>query len=93
MKSVLAVVLMAALSGCYVWRKGEDVERVRVIKIETELAGRFCSDLTGEPARSACFVRMRNTSTGEHRCVIVVPPNDLGAVMHEAGGHCMGYDH
>ena len=81
------------VTGCAEqWVKSENVERVLVTKIETDFAAQFCSALVGRPLRG-CAVRMRDTNTGEMNCVVVVAPNDSTAIVHEAGGHCMGYDH
>jgi len=89
----LAALLL--LSGCasapadsYQWHKGEDVKQSTVVKLETPLAVDFCSALLGS-LKVGCAVRL----IGQGRCVIIIRPNDGTAAAHEAGGHCMGYDH
>lgn len=89
----LAALLL--VSGCsipvadsYQWAKAEDVKRTTVVKIETPLAVEFCSALVGG-LKAACAVRL----VGQGKCVIIIRPGDGAAAAHEAGGHCMGYDH
>lgn len=93
----LLVIVIALLAGCagnpqYQWRKSVDITTATVSKIETDLAPEFCSRLLGGDKR-ACAIRMTNTENGITNCVIVIPKNDGDAAAHEAGGHCMGYDH
>lgn len=95
MKLMSFATLGALLSGCaagpadsYQWTKAEDVRQSIVTKIETPLATTFCSELLGSP-KLGCAVRL----IGQGRCVIVIRPGDGTAAAHEAGGHCMGYDH
>jgi hypothetical protein len=95
MRAIASIAAMLLTAGCasdgYTWSKAQHIERVRVVKIETQLAVDFCSALLGSPKRG-CTARMRNGDTGEFMCVVVMLPND-GAVAAHEGGHCMGYDH
>ena len=97
MRRLLLVVL--ALPGCaagpgtlpatdYAWKKSEEVRETVIAKIESPLAPEFCAAMLGRPA-VGCAVRL----DGMGRCVIVIRPNDAVVAAHEAGGHCMGYDH
>lgn len=72
----------------YKWIKVEDVRQSTITKIETDMAGDFCSALFST-ASTACAVRLE----GMGRCIIVIEPNAGAQAAHEAGGHCMGYDH
>lgn len=71
----------------YKWVKTEDVRQSLVTKIETDLAGDFCTAAVGRAA-TACAMRFAGG-----RCVIVIEPGAGAQAAHEAGGHCMGYDH
>lgn len=92
MRTALPLLLLAGCSvpvaDSYHWSRAEEVQRTVVTKIETPLAVNFCSALLGG-IKAACAVRL----TGAGRCVIVIRPGDGTAAAHEAGGHCMGYDH
>lgn len=94
-RALWLAVSLALLGGCttptassYTWTKNEDIRTSSVEKIESPLASAFCTALLGSP-KVGCAVRL----IGQGRCVIVILPNDGTAAAHEAGGHCMGYDH
>jgi len=89
-----AVALVLLLSGCatYEWRENQRVDTAVVHKIETAFASEFCTKLLGAPKR-ACAIRLTNTGNSTTTCVIVMLSKDGEAAAHEAGGHCMGYDH
>ena len=93
------LLLVLALPGCasvsgtpaadaYTWKKSEEVRETVIAKVESPLAPEFCAAMLGRPA-VGCAVRL----DGMGRCVIVIRPNDAVVAAHEAGGHCMGYDH
>lgn len=99
MRRLLLLVLVLALPGCatapgtppadaYAWKKSEEVRETVVTKVESPLAPQFCAAILGRQA-AGCAVRL----WGMGRCVIVIRPNDAIVAAHEAGGHCMGYDH
>ncbi len=60
-------------------------------KVETPLAGEFCSKLLGALKRG-CAVRLLNTDSNITNCVLIVAPGDVGAIQHESA-HCLGWDH
>lgn len=88
----LLLLSVLPLSGCaapYEWVKNSDVGESHVHKIESPLASEFCSALLGGN-KAGCAVW---TDAKRTRCVIVIAPGSGEAAAHEAGGHCMGYDH
>lgn len=88
---IFATIVSIGLAGCYSFSKTDQVDKVSVVKIESDLAPQFCSGLLGA-AKRGCAVRMLNMDNGTVNCVVVILPNDGNAAAHEAG-HCMGYDH
>lgn len=70
----------------YKWIKTAEVKAAVVIKIETDMAGDFCTALLGTHA-IACAVRFP-----DGRCVVVIEPDAGVQAAHETG-HCLGYDH
>ena len=83
---------IAGCAGAHDWTKAAEVKAVRVVKIESPAALELCSAIADRPLR-ACSLRLRDTATGEWRCIVVMMPGDGQAAAHEAGGHCLGYDH
>lgn len=77
-----------APSSAFAWTRSERPTVITVAAVESPLAPAFCSAMLGRPS-VACAIRMTNAS----RCVIVTRPDDGKAHEHEAGRHCMGWDH
>jgi hypothetical protein len=67
------------------WKKTREVEEVTLIKIESEGAGQYCSELHKTPAL-AC------ASEYGPKWQLFVPPDDPMILAHECL-HALGYDH
>jgi hypothetical protein len=65
------------------WKKTREVEEVTILKVESEDAGKYCSQYT--PAM-ACAVEYGP------KWQLFVPPNDPMILAHECL-HALGYDH
>jgi hypothetical protein len=92
MRWALGAGLSLVTPGCvYNWQETQRVEAALIHKVETPLAGEFCSKLLGALKRG-CAVRLLNTDSNITNCVLIVAPGDVEAIQHESA-HCLGWDH